>query len=330
MKKFKIVPSLILLALCVAVLGIGIYAASPASNQITGTVTVTGANGQIAVSVYKNNVKVGQTETTRTGVNMSYGEIEFDCANAESPTSVPNQTIKITIQNNSGYIMKGYFWNKGESITAPDGDPTSEQIMTESYIKDSHNVTVVTATYSEPQTIAAGGHEDFTVTLKVSNFTEETISAADLDLYLVVYKYTPPVEPTNIRFSVDSVYYVADGYTPQQTLTSHGYFYGGHFEAYVDSGWDSDWDGIFTVEFEPNNVTDTSLTWTITGSSDEVDATDYNSSFYVSELDDGIFELCAGSCEFFGPDLMLTAYTSNNISAEMSIVLMSDPKMSWP
>ena len=80
MKKFKIVPSLILLALCVAVLGIGIYAASPASNQITGTVTVTAANVSVTIEAYSGSTATGDpiaSITTRTGDELKLGSLEF-------------------------------------------------------------------------------------------------------------------------------------------------------------------------------------------------------------------------------------------------------------
>ena len=51
MKRMKLIPSILLLVLCIGVLGLGVYAASPTSNAITGTITVNSANNEVILSV---------------------------------------------------------------------------------------------------------------------------------------------------------------------------------------------------------------------------------------------------------------------------------------
>ena len=53
MKRIKLIPSILLLVLCIGVLGLGVYAASPTSNAITGTITVNSANNEVILSVFE-------------------------------------------------------------------------------------------------------------------------------------------------------------------------------------------------------------------------------------------------------------------------------------
>ena len=56
MKRLKFTSSFIIIALFVAILVIGIYAASPASNTIIGTITVTSANARVKVETFLGQI----------------------------------------------------------------------------------------------------------------------------------------------------------------------------------------------------------------------------------------------------------------------------------
>jgi len=66
MKKIKLLPSVLMLALCIGILGIGIYAANPTNNVITGTITVNAANAGIKVEVFEGQEATGDAFKTAT------------------------------------------------------------------------------------------------------------------------------------------------------------------------------------------------------------------------------------------------------------------------
>ena len=156
MKKFKIVPSLILLALCVAVLGIGIYAASPASNSITGTVTVTSANAEVQIDVFKNEAieanRVATSVTTRTSKNITLNSslltfertteakadgkgasIEF----AEDEDDVAPLTLIFRVTNLSGKDLGVYF--SSQAVSAALTNATKGLITTTTTFADAND-----------------------------------------------------------------------------------------------------------------------------------------------------------------------------------------------
>ena len=118
-RKIKIIPSVLLLVLCLAVLGVGIYAAKPASNTITGTVTVNAANAEVEISVYQDNYDSANpatnrqsTATTRTGATLALGDFTFDASEANTKYDVPMKEIIIVVKNKSlGQDLGMYFWN---------------------------------------------------------------------------------------------------------------------------------------------------------------------------------------------------------------------------
>ena len=137
MKRIKLIPSLILLALCIAILGIGIYAAAPAGNTITGTVTVNAANAEVGIALYDDptgyNPGVGGYQfgdgttkkgNTRTGLSLSYSAVEFDASSANVLSDVATVTKLIVVKNNSTTKHLGvYFWNRLDTDTIHSSDP---------------------------------------------------------------------------------------------------------------------------------------------------------------------------------------------------------------
>ena len=55
MKKFKILPSLLMLVVCVGVLAVGIFALAPRKNTINGTINITASSSPIKLEVFVDN-----------------------------------------------------------------------------------------------------------------------------------------------------------------------------------------------------------------------------------------------------------------------------------
>lgn len=125
MKKRKLIPSLLVLLLCVAVLGVGIYAARPASNRISGTVTINAANAQVEITAFLDEVvvsdpdaepavegtEISNTVVTRTShdIVIQENKIVFDTDDAEAASNVAAKTIIFQIKNNSDKALGVYF-----------------------------------------------------------------------------------------------------------------------------------------------------------------------------------------------------------------------------
>ena len=99
MKRIKVFSALLILLLCFTILGVGIYAASPAVNTISGNITVAGANAEveIVVATYDGTTETQRdTATTRKGKsNLTYVGLSFDASQANTVSDVASQEIRI-------------------------------------------------------------------------------------------------------------------------------------------------------------------------------------------------------------------------------------------
>ncbi len=95
MKKFKILPSLIMLVLCIGVLAVGVYALSPISNSIAGTINITAGKASIAITGYIDNTEV--YPRTELHGNMDWtidsSKLNFDASNYYFADQVPTKEI---------------------------------------------------------------------------------------------------------------------------------------------------------------------------------------------------------------------------------------------
>ena len=120
MKNFKNFPAIMLILLCVAVIGIGIYAASPSSNTITGTATIITGGAELKISVYQDdynptnpsaNLK-SSAITQDYSSELSFGDFVFNSSELETKYQVPLKEIIIVVENHSVTQELGmYFWN---------------------------------------------------------------------------------------------------------------------------------------------------------------------------------------------------------------------------
>lgn len=77
MKKAKIILCIVTLSLFVAMLGIGIYAASPTSNSIAGTIRTNASNARVLIDTYYTQVDAGNVLASRVDTRLG-GNIVFN------------------------------------------------------------------------------------------------------------------------------------------------------------------------------------------------------------------------------------------------------------
>lgn len=134
MKKIKLLPSVLMLVLCIGVLGLGVYAATPATNTITGQITVNSANAQVEISAYVGGdhwqyEQVLTTKTTRTGYkwNIPNSVMSFDLNEYEDISEVVPKFLEIRIKNKSQKAIGAYFYKEGTQLK--DGFADVENIL---------------------------------------------------------------------------------------------------------------------------------------------------------------------------------------------------------
>ena len=120
MKKLKILPSILMLTLCIAILGVGVFAVAPTQNTISGSITINSANLEIGIKAYKYDAQ-GSLEQTpffeapsvRSGVDIDLDELEFNLENINTQQELTNADIKILIKitNPNATVLGAYFSN---------------------------------------------------------------------------------------------------------------------------------------------------------------------------------------------------------------------------
>ena len=208
MKKLKLIPGLILLALCLAVLGVGIYAAAPASNTITGTVSVTAANAEVEISVYENYYNPGSpatnrlsTGTTRSGLELSMGSFNFDASGANTKYDVPLKEIILVVKNHSTTQDLGmYFWN------------TANNYADSVYIHSTTNAEAgfVAGTVPQQAEIINDSGTEYSDILYGHHKYASTNAVADVvDVEYEFYKHLPVAADTDSDSDIDETDYTA-------------------------------------------------------------------------------------------------------------------------
>ncbi|MBQ9786014.1 MAG: hypothetical protein IJW25_00940, partial [Clostridia bacterium] len=124
MKKFKYLPTIIIMVLCIAIIGVGIYAINLTQNKVVGSLTIGASNPAVNLTVYyvpdgttaENAVlndanKIGTTKTARYGVELDLTDdrLNFKMSNINSLSEVKPKNIAIKIENTSDKVLGAYF-----------------------------------------------------------------------------------------------------------------------------------------------------------------------------------------------------------------------------
>ena len=159
MKKAKMLPSILMLVLCVGVLAMGVYAAMPISHSINGTISVTAAGAEVAITAYLDNSGVTQdtamssTTTTRKESTIQLTQsIEFNCEGVAigEQDKVPSKKLYLEIQNKSSIALGAYFYDTDSNLAST--GTTKNNIATTKTLGE-----VVTADFTGYTQIPVGG-----------------------------------------------------------------------------------------------------------------------------------------------------------------------------
>ena len=114
MKKLKLVPFALMFVLCVGILAFGIYAITPNTNTIKGTITVNPGNAAVDIEAWVYG-KEDTTKQTLTNLRAGGETIDFtgmltmDQSGCNYIEEVDEIILKVKVINNSSKQLGAYF-----------------------------------------------------------------------------------------------------------------------------------------------------------------------------------------------------------------------------
>ena len=205
MKRAKLIPSILMLVLCTAVLAVGIYAANPTSHSIVGTVKITAGGANVSITGYlddgdsnTDDVKVTGTYTSRTSQTISIyaNALDFDCSSAFDINEVAEKKLYFKVDNLSSYSLGAYFLQG----TVPASGTTIGNIAeTKSFNGTMGTTTItnlITATFTTYSEVPVSGSAYMYSTLKLNQLNTEA-STVTLSLNLNIEKFNEELAPVS-------------------------------------------------------------------------------------------------------------------------------------
>ena len=121
MKRFRLLPSVLMLVLCIGVLAVGIYAAAPMANNVTGTISVKSSGAEVTLEAWfeGDDSTYQKREKVRTMQEFTFSAISIDFSNAKYLSDVPRQKLRIKITNHSGKELGAYFFDETSATEIP-------------------------------------------------------------------------------------------------------------------------------------------------------------------------------------------------------------------
>lgn len=188
MKRAKLVPSLIMLCLSIAVLCFGVYSFTPISNSVGATITITASTANVTVTAYiddngddvlTDNEAISNTYNSSNPENLTItaDKLVFDCSSASDLSSVSKVKLYFKVTNSSSASVGAYFLQGTIS-----GETTLENVATEKKFNGTATSgtkeNIVTATLTPYTKVAAGGTEYINATLALNELLTEECSVS--------------------------------------------------------------------------------------------------------------------------------------------------------
>ena len=186
MKKLKILPSILMLVLCVGVLAVGVFAITPTKNQIMGSITINAINPGMEITPYKLTLDKDGNETareelgenlpiiSRAGIDIPLGNLSFNTENANVASDVADIVIAFSVKNTSSEALGMYF----STVATPTPTATTESIKLSAVTSGETPTTIpemVEASFSGYNYLPIGGTGEIKLTFSLlKTHTEQT------------------------------------------------------------------------------------------------------------------------------------------------------------
>lgn len=187
MKRAKLVPSLIMLCLSIAVLCFGVYSFTPITNSVGATITITASTANVTVTAYiddGDNVLTDDEAISNTydssnpgNLTITADKLVFDCSSASDLSSVSKVKLYFKVTNSSSASVGAYFLQGTIS-----GETTLENVATEKKFNGTATSgtkeNIVTATLTPYTEIPANSTKYMYSTLSLNELLTEECSVS--------------------------------------------------------------------------------------------------------------------------------------------------------
>ncbi len=211
MKKFKLLPTVLMLVLCVGVLAVGVFAITPTKNTISGTITINASNEEVEITGYIDGVQKLDPTPSRAGVPWNVSELKFNLDNANNYWEVEDIIINLHIKNKSEKELGAYFYDGSQPDVVGQLTDASKVLTEKPYeVGENTFVKAYFCSYSHmmPYDDESGTNTEYDeIDMKICLSLERMITEADLeegqtglsfglDIDLNIEEYIPNVECT--------------------------------------------------------------------------------------------------------------------------------------
>ncbi len=197
MKKAKIATCLILLCLCTAIIGVGVYVALPTNNLITGSVTLNPIVENVDVDLYINEVLISSHDGVNSAITLTEGleNLVFkthwtngdgEQVQADVPEQVEDIVLRFHIKNKTGKALVAFFSQNATSSQS--NFITSSSIN--ATLSNGSTIQIANVSLSGLTNIEAFNKSnltdeaDVTITFECANLVEEDVRNLAFSYYL--------------------------------------------------------------------------------------------------------------------------------------------------
>ena len=196
----KILPTFLLLILCVGVLTMGIYAVAPTRNTVDGTINIVAFNGApVSLEIIKDGETIQEVTNCKAAQPISFGEIDLPTT-LGSWQDCPEVRFSIKIKNEGNSAIGAFFTDR--STILGDGelaDGTDDIILSKTFKQDS--TTIAQMYLSSYTPISVGDTEEMAISFVLRALPTEAQSY-NLGLNLYIEEYVASTDKTKVLYKV--------------------------------------------------------------------------------------------------------------------------------
>ena len=178
MKKLRMLPSVLMLVACIAVLCVGVLSIKPIENTIGGTINISAAKANVEVSCYINGQQVMAPTKTVGGVDFTIPSeyLNFDVSNVSSADLAPQKVLRVRIENEGSEQLGAFFYNAANGLGS-DGLATFDSLAKELPINNAQGKQVAKATFSPYAHLAPDSYVDLYAIIELTTLSDTADSA---------------------------------------------------------------------------------------------------------------------------------------------------------
>lgn len=203
LKKLRILPSVLMLIMCIGVLAVGVYASmGSVNNKIEGEIIINASNHAVDIEFLVDGKSIETFEDVRAGVPINMGKLAFNTEYANEAIDVDDLEVTIKITNKSNKELGAYY-----CLTSKESEAVGSDILTKDPINGTGTLastTVATAyfqaySYIAPSTDANGYDTiEMPIVFRCNSLESSEITSEKFTYYLNIEEYETDVKDTDV------------------------------------------------------------------------------------------------------------------------------------